>query len=439
MSQDILSVVLRCVRLQGAVFHHVESNACWVSESPSVAEIAGRIMPGNDHLIAYHILLHGNCWVSLSGEPPVSMHEGDAVLFPRGDPHVMASEPAACALATPSSPALTGAEQLGCHASELGRPHCVPQLDAAHEPCGAALICGFFSCDANSFNPLLDDLPPLLHVPARHEGNADWIAHLIRFALTESAHTRPGSEALLERLSEAVFVELMCRYLEAIPEGQMAWLDGLRDRHVGRALALLHESPSEAWTIDKLAGRAGLSRSALHERFARFTGHAPMHYLARWRMQVAAGLLSQTSASVASIALEVGYESEAAFSRAFRRANSLPPATWRRRQSRVAGSSYYTGCTQKRACRKAIPQQGHPRAKEDVMTLTVTATYQDLMKATNAYDELISEGFPREKLYFDKEAHQVKVIVPDTSKPEVEKILGRHQPDDLWARPYEAQ
>lgn len=335
MSQDTLSVVLRCVRLRGAVFYHVEGDTRWVSESPSATEIANLIMPGVEHVMAYHVLTQGSCWASVVDEPPVALHQGDVVIFPRGDPHVMSSEPGMRGQVDLTPYALPRPEQLPYFASQRGSSLRMSRLNPEQEQHSATLVCGFFGCDANPFNPLLDSLPHLLHVRAR-EGADDWIAHFIRFALSESIHKRPGGEALLERLSEAMFVELMRRYLDTMPEGQPTWLAGLQDRYVGRALALLHQQPGDAWTIDKLATRTGLSRSALHERFARFTGHAPMHYLAKWRMQVAAGLLRQTNASVASIALEVGYESEAAFSRAFRRETGLPPATWKRHQDHLA-------------------------------------------------------------------------------------------------------
>ena len=206
------------------------------------------------------------------------------------------------------------------------------QLTPGHDAGSTRLVCGFFGCDARPFNPLLASLPRLLHIRRRDDRDEDWIGQFIRFAVMESVNKRPGGEALLERLSETMFVELMRRYIDEMPEDQQGWLAGLRDRHVGRALALLHAAPADAWTIDKLADRVGLSRSALHERFAQFTGHAPMTYLANWRMQLAANLLRQSASSIASIALEVGYQSEAAFSRAFRRSVGAPPASWRRQQ-----------------------------------------------------------------------------------------------------------
>jgi AraC-like DNA-binding protein len=149
-------------------------------------------------------------------------------------------------------------------------------------------------------------------------------------AAAESQQPGPGSDALLARISEMMFVDAVRHYVASSPDLSQGWLAGMNDRFVGRALALLHEKPAEPWTVDELSRQVGLSRSALHERFAQFLGQAPMQYLTNWRMQVAAGLLRRSSATVASIALDVGYDSEAAFARAFKRLVGQPPAAWRR-------------------------------------------------------------------------------------------------------------
>ncbi len=338
MSQDTLSEVLRSVRLRGAVFYHVEGSDSWVSEAPAGAAISELVMPGIDHVMAYHVVTHGACWATVIGEPPVAVHAGDVVMFPRGDPHVLSSEPGMRGALDLSAYGLPRPQQLPFFASRHGEALRMARLGhpARH---GTTLVCGFFGCDAAPFNPLLASLPHLLHVAAIEAAQDDWIAHFIRFALDESLSKRPGGEVLLERLSEMMFVEVVRRYLASLPSGRPNWLSGLQDRYVGRALALLHERPGDPWTIERLAECTGLSRSALHARFSRFTGHAPMHYLAKWRMQVAAGLLRTSGAPVASIALEVGYESEAAFCRAFRRETCLPPATWRRQQHQAIASS----------------------------------------------------------------------------------------------------
>jgi AraC-like DNA-binding protein len=193
------------------------------------------------------------------------------------------------------------------------------------------LVCGFLGCDLRPFNPLVAALPRLQHLPAVRAG--DWIGRVIGQAARESTEQHPGADAVLERLAEMLFVDTARRYLDVLPEDATGWLAGLRDRHVGRALALLHEQPERVWTIDDIGREVGLSRSALHEPFMQFVGQPPMHYLANWRIQVGSRLLRESNHTVASIALNVGYESEAAFSRAFKRLVGLPPATWRRNVS----------------------------------------------------------------------------------------------------------
>jgi AraC-like DNA-binding protein len=158
------------------------------------------------------------------------------------------------------------------------------------------------------------------------------VAPVLDQAVAESRQSRAGSAAVLERVSEMVFVDAARRYLESLPEGRSGWLAALRDRHVGRAMGLLHARPAEPWTIDELGRQVGLSRSALHERFVELIGQPPMQYLTSWRMQRGAALLREGNATVATIAQEVGYDSEAAFARAFKRLVGQPPAAWRRAQ-----------------------------------------------------------------------------------------------------------
>ncbi len=192
------------------------------------------------------------------------------------------------------------------------------------------LLCGFIACDLRPFNPLIAALPRLLHLPA--EGVGAWVAPMLEHAAAETGELRAGSAALLQRVSEMVFVDGARRYLDSLPPEANGWLGALRDRQVGRAITLMHGDPAEPWTLEELGRRVGLSRSAMHERFVALTGMAPMQYLTNWRMQCGARLLRESHATVAAVALDVGYDSEAAFARAFKRATGLPPAAWRRAQ-----------------------------------------------------------------------------------------------------------
>ena len=326
MTHDILSDVLRSVRLRGALYFHVSGTRDWAAEAPACREIAAAVMPGTEHVMEYHVVLSGSCWGGVVGAEPVHLAAGDLILFPHGDPHVVSSAPG---MRAPPDPA--------GYFERMQRP--LPfalHLDARRVHPGAepegpdvtTLVCGFLGCDLRPFNPLIASLPRLMHVPAQsgHDGAVQYARH----AAAEALEQRPGGNAILERLSEMTFIEAVRRYLASLPEGSHGWLAGLRDRFVGRALACLHDAPAEPWTVEELGRRVGLSRSALHERFAAVVGQTPMEYLASWRIQLGAALLRDTTSTVASIALEVGYQSEASFARAFKRTVGKPPAMWRR-------------------------------------------------------------------------------------------------------------
>jgi AraC-like DNA-binding protein len=332
MSQDTLSDLLRSVRLRSAVFYFISCDGEWVAVAPASREIADAVMPDAEHVIEYHVVTAGECWVAVAGEPPLKLKRGDVVMLPRGDAHVVSSAPGMRAEPDVDSFFEMQRNQRPFRLHYGGGA--VPQLasDAPlDESPATTIVCGFIGCDARPFNPLLATLPRLLHLRAREGG--EWSEQFVQLAAAESASRRPGGEALLERLSEMLFVDAIRRHVEQMPEESTGWLAGLRDRFVGRALALLHEQPGFAWTVDELSRKVGLSRSALHERFLELIGQPPMQYLTQWRMQLASRLLRDTRSTVASVALDVGYDSEAAFARAFKRSVGLPPAAWRRQQS----------------------------------------------------------------------------------------------------------
>jgi AraC-like DNA-binding protein len=196
----------------------------------------------------------------------------------------------------------------------------------------AKVVCGFLGLDARPFNPLLASLPRVLRVPGSTMGADSWVATLMRAVVTEADAKRPGGEAVLARMSEMLFVEALRRYVDTLPAEETGWLAGTRDPAVGRALSLIHEHPSESWTVERLSEDVGLSRSSLHERFMQLIGQPPMQYLTNWRMQLAASRLRDTSAKLMEVASDVGYESEAAFSRAFKRVSGLSPGAWRKQR-----------------------------------------------------------------------------------------------------------
>jgi AraC-like DNA-binding protein len=324
MTADALSDVLKSVRLTGAAFFDVVGKAPWVAEQPPRERIMPFVMPGAGHLISYHVVTEGRCFANLVGAPPLEVAAGEVVVFTRGDAHVMASAPGMRAPVV-STAAFEALRKSGTpFALEYGG-----EGDVA-----TRLVCGFLGCEARPFNPLLENLPPVIKAGGSHVDDGGWLGQFVRLAAAESSGPRAGSAGVLARLSELMFIEAVRQYLETLPAGQVGWLAGLRDPSVGKALSLMHADPAHRWTLDALAREAGLSRSALAERFAAFVGMPPMQYLARWRMQIAAERLAGGRDNIAAIAADAGYGSEAAFSRAFKKLVGMPPSDWRSRRDK---------------------------------------------------------------------------------------------------------
>ena len=321
MGADALSDVLRAVRLTGAVFVTVDVSPPWSAPVPSAATLRSIIMPAAQHLISYHLVTEGGCWAIPRHGDPVRLKVGDVIVFPGGDPHVICSDPKA--------PAGTGFDMRRIRPA-VQWPYRIVGVKNGKSRLG--IICGFLGCDVRPFNPLLAALPQIMVVSDRDGAKDGWLSQFMRLAVAELTDKRAGGEGVLARLSELMFVEAVRRHLDSLPGEQTGWLAGLRDHFVGRALTLMHSKPAHPWTLEELAREVGLARSSLAQNFMHFVGQPPMHYLAQWRMQMASGLLSTGAASVATIAQDVGYESEAAFSRAFKKLVGVPPATWRRQQ-----------------------------------------------------------------------------------------------------------
>jgi AraC-like DNA-binding protein len=318
MPVDVLSDVLKTVRLTGAAFFDVAATSPFVAEQPPRDIILPMILPGAERLIAYHAVTEGACYASVIGGETFQLQAGEVVVFTNGDPHVMASRPGMRGEAI-------SAEAFA--AMEGGLPFVLKY--GPEGPPTARLVCGFLACDAEAFNPLLDNLPPV--IVAGGEDDAGWLGQFARVAAAEMAGGRAGSASVLAKLSELMFIAVVRRHIETMPPQRAGWLAGLRDPAVGRALALLHGAPAHPWTMQELAAKAALSRSALYDRFADLVGTPPLHYLAQWRMQIAIGMLRRGDAGMAEIAASIGYGSEAAFSRAFRKMMGAPPSAWCKR------------------------------------------------------------------------------------------------------------
>jgi AraC-like DNA-binding protein len=323
---DALSELLGAIRLTGAVFLEMELRAQWSYLTAPPRKIADVLMPTADHVIPYHLLMEGKCFARLLDGDFVELVAGDLVMFPAGDRHVIAT-------ASDASLTLEPTEITGESLNLLRRNEIVPFRvgDAGN---ATRIVCGYLACDKRLAEPILRCLPRLLKVGMRDGTTAAWVHSSIRYSVAQSASSRSGSAMVLARLSEVLFAEAVRQHMDLLAPEETGWLAALRDRHVGRALALLHEQPAHPWTVDDLAHKAGLSRSALAQRFTTLIGTPPMEYLMRWRVLLASRRLRESRAPIIAIAGDVGYESEAAFNRAFKREFGLPPAAWRRQSAK---------------------------------------------------------------------------------------------------------
>ena len=334
-TMDVLSDVLRVVRLSGAVFFTAELSSPWSLESPHPKELSTALIPGAECPVLFHILVEGECEVVCPGLPLTSMKTGDVVVFLRGDQHTMRSHGA-------TRPTPLGA------VFAPGKHEGLPQLLFGGGGHTSRFVCGFLNCDQR-FGPLVESLPTMLIVRSSDDysaieavdtrrglpalvpqGSGSWLGTTLKFTVHEARSGRPGNSAILGRLTELMFVEILREYMQRLPSDHGGWLAALNDPQVGKALRLLHASPDRDWTVEDLAREVAASRSLLAQRFTDLVGEAPMRYLANWRMQLAKQMLREGARNIQDVATRVGYESEAAFNRAFKRATGAPPATWRK-------------------------------------------------------------------------------------------------------------
>lgn len=321
-NMDALSEVLKTIRLTGAAFFESQLKAPWAIAAPSSGAIAEALMPEADHVIPYHLVTSGRCVVKLIDGPAMELAAGDVVVFPNGDPHV-----------------LGGTQELGPmslapeHMMKLLVRGQVTPIRGGGEGAATEMVCGFFACDRRLSAPMLAGLPRALRVSLSDDPSANWLRSSVHFSVLETAQPRAGAETVLAKLSELLFVETIRRYLKDLPHSQTGWLAGLRDAHVAKALALLHGCPEHPWTVEELAREVGLSRTVLAERFMHYLGQPPIQYLTKWRLSLAARRLRDGATRIGRVAEQVGYESEASFTRAFKREFGLPPATWRRKET----------------------------------------------------------------------------------------------------------
>lgn len=314
---DALSDVLRVMRLTGGLFLYAEFCEPWCLSVKVAPKSCGAHLGPNAQIIPYHYVLDGRICVRMEDGVEFEAESGESVLFPRNDRHVLGSD-----LSLPAVPSETVV-----HFADDGSLATI-MLDGTGSR--TRVVCGFLGGEQVHGNPIIAALPSALRLNMRNSESAAWIRSTFRYAAEQIAAGRQGSEAIMGKLSEVLFVEAIQRYVETLGEAGTGWFAGLKDPFVSRALALLHARIEEPWTVDQLGRETGLSRSALAARFNEIIGLPPMQYLANWRIHVAARKLIEGNKPVLQIAQEVGYESEASFTRAFKRIMDMPPGAWRR-------------------------------------------------------------------------------------------------------------
>ena len=321
---DALSETLRVVKLDGAIFFNARFTAPWCYHSCNADSVAPQLAAGAERVLIFHMITEGECYAQLDGQAPLKLVAGDVVLFPHGDAHLMMSEPG---LPVGSSGRLS---------TLLARRPRQLRYGGGGET--TRFLCGYLACDARLGHMLLAGLPQVVKVNVRESVAGAWLEGSVNYGLSEAHSTRAGGAGLLSKLAEVLFIEVLRLYMnDDSVEGRTGWLAGVRDRVVGSALSALHRSPANAWTLETLARSVGASRSVLAERFQRLVGTSPMQYLTQWRMMLAANLLRNSTAQLTHIAQDVGYQTDTAFIRAFRREYGQPPATWRRTNGGLNG------------------------------------------------------------------------------------------------------
>lgn len=315
---DVLSEVLKVVRLRGALFYNAEFSSPWSVYAASSRKLARYFATGPEPVVVYHLLTEGRAAVRLDSGDRINLEAGDIVMVPHGERHIMENGPATHTM--DDSEHLTDVLSQGLKRWRVGGGGEVTRF-----------VCGYMACEPRLGQILLAGLPPVFKVSMRTRTSGAWLEESIRFFVDQNDRSQPGGEAMLTKLSEVLFVETLRAWIAQLPPQQTGWLAGARDPEVGKVLALMHRNPAHPWTIANLAKEAGISRSILAERFRHYLDQAPMAYLTRWRLQLGAQMLTSTNYSVVQIAAEVGYESEAAFNRAFKREFEVPPARFRSR------------------------------------------------------------------------------------------------------------
>ena len=314
---DALSEVLRAMRLSGGVFLRAQFSEPWCLAAAVTASDCSQHLGASDHLVVYHYVLEGALSVTLDDGETATVQPGEAALFPRNDKHMLHGAERA--------PAVSALD-----VAHIPKPGDLMTIDHGGGGDVTRIVCGFLGGPMLSNEPLLTSLPPLLVYDGNEARSGAMVREMLQFAADEVSEGRQGAEAMLARLSELLFIETVRCHVEALPPDQSGWLAALGTPGLARAIGLMHAQPEQSWTSAELAREAGMSRSAFTDKFARILDCPPAGYLTSLRLRLAARDLASGDAPILSVAHKVGYGSEAAFSRAFKRQYGVPPSAWRR-------------------------------------------------------------------------------------------------------------
>lgn len=315
---DEFSDLLRTFRLGGTAFIDASLSAPWAIQTPTAEELGQYMGVGSGRIIPYHFVAEGAVAARLGDGTSSIVERGEAVVFPHGDVHVLASGPGLSPLRITTEAVV-----------RLTRAGTISRVAYGGEGAATSLICGFFACDRSLSERFVDPLPRMFKFRVPEDSAASLLPLAVRrSAAAGNSGSAPGNAGVLCKLSELLFVEALRACMETLPEAESGWPAGLKDPIVGRALSLIHSQPGRAWTLGSLAAASGTSRTTLGERFARRLRQTPMQYLKSWRLQVAAGSLSGGRLRIKQVAAEAGFSSTAAFSRAFKREHGRTPGEW---------------------------------------------------------------------------------------------------------------
>jgi AraC-like DNA-binding protein len=315
MVPEPLDAALERLHLDGAIFFRSQFTEAWCYESPPQADIAGMLRPGAERLIMFHIVACGRCWVAVDDGVKHWAGPGDVIVMPYGDQHQVGGSEDAVVVPIASLFAPPPWERL-------------PVLQYGEGGQRTDLVCGYLHSSDPLFDPRLGALPRVFVARLSDGPVAQWVKASIEYALSISEAMLPAGPPST-KLPELLLCEVLRHHLASAPAIKSGWVVALRDPVLAPALAAIHAEPARHWTLPDLAAAATVSRSVLDERFRQVLGRSPIRYLTEWRMHAAGDLLRSTDFSVVRIAREVGYDSEEAFSRAFKRQHNMPPSRWR--------------------------------------------------------------------------------------------------------------